>query len=133
MTPHFIHQAEIEQMPDGRHWRVVKAFGFWTPRAGYIGVPENFVTDLASVPKLFWNILPPFGRYTDAAILHDYLYRTQIFQRKSCDQLLLLAMQVSKVTWWQRTLIYLNVRWFGGIAWRDDSRHIPVKQFVMEK
>jgi hypothetical protein len=130
---HFCKQAEFEQMPDGRHWRLTDWFAFWTSATGSIAVPKGFVTDMASVPKLFWNILPPFGRYTDAAVLHDYLYRTQVYPRATCDRLLLQAMKASRVKWWQRTIIYLNVRWFGGIAWRDDSRRIPVKDFCAEK
>ena len=126
MTPHFINQAEIEQLPDGRRWRLTDSFGFWSFSTGLITVPQGFETDLASVPKLFWNILPPFGRYTDAAILHDYLYRTQVYPRATCDRLLLLAMRVSLVKRWQRTVIYLNVRWFGEIAWKDDSRKLKV-------
>lgn len=36
-------------------------------------VPQGFVTDLASVPRVFWSLLPPQGGYEAAAVLHDYL------------------------------------------------------------
>jgi Protein of unknown function (DUF1353) len=36
-------------------------------------VPPNFTTDFASVPRVFVWFLPRYGRYTKAAILHDYL------------------------------------------------------------
>jgi hypothetical protein len=125
MNPHFLNRADLEQLPDGRNWRVTEAFGFWSAFTGLITVPVNFKTDLASIPQLFWNILPPFGKYTDAAILHDFLYRTQILPRATADRVLLVAMKVSRVKFWQRLIIYWNVRWFGHIAWNDDSRRIP--------
>ncbi len=37
-----------------------------------IEVPTGFVTDLASVPRLFWALLPPHGAYERSAVLHDY-------------------------------------------------------------
>ena len=36
-------------------------------------VPTGFVTDLASVPQFMMWLIPPYGAYTEAAILHDYL------------------------------------------------------------
>ena len=87
-------------------------------------MPTDFVTDLASIPKLFWNLLPPFGKYTEAAVLHDYLYRTHLVERVDADDILLEAMTLCRVPQWQRLLIYCAVRLFGGIAWRDDGRRI---------
>lgn len=37
-------------------------------------VPKGYITDGASVPRIFWNILPPNkAEYLSAAIVHDYL------------------------------------------------------------
>ena len=36
-------------------------------------VPKGFVTDGATIPKIFWGMLPPVHRYFPAAIIHDYL------------------------------------------------------------
>ncbi|MDI5166053.1 DUF1353 domain-containing protein, partial [Salmonella enterica subsp. enterica serovar Montevideo] len=33
-----------------------------------IEVPVGFVTDLATVPRIFWSLLPPDGEYAKAAI-----------------------------------------------------------------
>src|SRR5258708_33483224 len=43
-----------------------------------ITVPVGFVTDLASVPRVFWSLLPPAARYSYPAIIHDYLYWFQM-------------------------------------------------------
>lgn len=37
-----------------------------------ITVPVGFRTDLASVPRLFWWLLPPTGVYERAATFHDF-------------------------------------------------------------
>jgi hypothetical protein len=36
-------------------------------------VPEDFQSDFASVPRAFVWLLPRYGRYTKASILHDAL------------------------------------------------------------
>lgn len=80
-------------------------------------VPAGFITDFASVPRILWSIIPPTGRYTKAAVLHDYLYVTKgdhNFSRKYCDKLFLEAMKVLKVKKWKRIIMYLAVRAFGG-------------------
>jgi|Tabmets5t2r1_1033131.scaffolds.fasta_scaffold20169_2 hypothetical protein len=41
-------------------------------------VPEGMETDFASVPRVFVWFLPRYGRYTKAAILHDYLWREAV-------------------------------------------------------
>lgn len=35
-------------------------------------VPVGYVTDLATSPRLLWNLLPPIGVYEAAAVLHDW-------------------------------------------------------------
>lgn len=35
-------------------------------------IPDGFKTDLASVPRIFWALLPPDGTYERAAVLHDF-------------------------------------------------------------
>lgn len=40
-----------------------------------ITVPKGFLTDLASVPKLFHGIAPPDGPWEAASVIHDFLYQ----------------------------------------------------------
>ena len=89
-----------------------------------IKIPIGFCTDFASVPRLFWMIIPPDGRYTQAAVVHDYLY-SQLgnlgkiaYTRGECDGIFLEAMKVLKVPFWKRRVMYRAVRIFGGIGWR---------------
>ena len=95
------------------------------PSDEVITVPEGFDTDLASIPKLFWNILPPHGKYGKAAVVHDYCYRTACYDRKKSDEIFLDGMKVLKVAKLKRRIIYYAVRWFGKFAWdkrREEQR-----------
>ena len=86
-----------------------------------ISVPVGFVTDGASVPRIFWNIFSPFGVYFPAALIHDFLYSKSSNQqhegltRKQSDQIFLGAMQELGVGWLTRRTIYRAVR-LGGWA-----------------
>ncbi|EJC5177426.1 DUF1353 domain-containing protein [Salmonella enterica] len=76
-------------------------------------VPAGFVTDLASVPRIFWTILPPDGKYAKAAIIHDYLYDNALRTKKEADLIFLDGMTVLGVPKWKRTVMYWAVRLFG--------------------
>ncbi len=87
-----------------------------------IEVPAGFVTDYASIPRAFWQILPVHGRYGRAAIVHDYLYWTQRCTREQADNLLLIAMIESGVDAKARLAIYKGVRIGGARAWEGNAR-----------
>jgi hypothetical protein len=84
---------------------------------GLVYVPKNFVTDGASIPRVFWAILSPFGAYFPAALVHDFLYssKNDEFTRDEADGIFLEAMKDCGVPWHRRTLIYAAVRCAG---WR---------------
>lgn len=92
-----------------------------------IHIPKGFITDGATIPKLFWNILSPFGRFFKSCALHDYIclmaklknneapnlkeginIATQY--RKRADTLLSLSMKKQGIKLWRRLLIMANVR-----------------------
>ena len=124
MNPHFIGTLELIPRPDGRDYRLAHPFGYWSELTGPVHVPREFVTDLASVPQIFWNILPPFGKYQEAAVVHDYLYRTHLFSRYIADRVLLAGMKVRRVPGWQRFLIFWAVRLFGWGPWNNEVRRV---------
>ena len=92
-------------------------------------VPARFVTDHASVPRIFWNLIPPVDpRWNRAAVVHDYGYRFAAFpreeggflqfrSRKAVDCLFLNAMAVDGAGWLARRTIYRAVRVGGWVAW----------------
>mgnify|MGYP003393857503 CR=1 FL=1 len=101
---------------DARHWKVSRDFRYYVGQedsSDCIDVPEGFVTDFASVPRPFWIIFPPDGQYTQAAVLHDFLYSEKKRKRAECDRIFLEAMTVLNVPPWKRWVMYLAVRIFG--------------------
>ena len=45
-----------------------------TNKTETITVPNGFITDLASTPRILWNVIAPFD-VARAAIVHDLLYK----------------------------------------------------------
>jgi hypothetical protein len=111
--PHFDGKEQLSQMTDGRRWVVEHSFTYHNGDELSIVVPAGFITDLASVPRLFWNIFPPFGKYTRAAIVHDVLYSKHTLGRAICDGIFLEAMRTDGVGAVTRYTLWLAVRLFG--------------------
>ena len=92
-----------------------------------IQVPRGLITDLTSVPWFGRIFVSRVGPWLEAAMVHDYLYiawqdvpdrRPREADRRFADEVFLLAMEHSEVSWWRRMLIYTMVRWFGGGPFR---------------
>ncbi|MGV7219654.1 DUF1353 domain-containing protein [Bradyrhizobium sp. UFLA05-112] len=100
----------------------------WEPSARQGGglkavtVPKGFVSDLASVPRIFWSALRPDGTYAYAAIIHDYLYWTQTIPRENADAILKSSMEDFQVDGLTVTAIYNAVRVGGASAWSDNAK-----------
>jgi Protein of unknown function (DUF1353) len=88
-----------------------------------VEVPQGFVTDLTSVPRLLRFFLPREGRYAYAAVVHDYLYWVQTHvSRQQADKIFWFAMRDQKVPAWKMRLIHSAVSWLGGFAWRANAQ-----------
>lgn len=98
----------------------------WRPNAGQtfktVTVPEGFVTDLASVPKAFWEIMRPEGRYAYAAVVHDYLYWTQDRSKAEADKIFQFAMEDSRVDPNTLSTLYAAVDLLGRSAWENNRK-----------
>lgn len=86
-----------------------------------VTVPAGFVTDFASTPRAIWAVLPPFGTYQLAAVVHDFLYWDQGCTREQADALLRVAMAESRVEPAKRDVIWQAVRRFGASAWDTNA------------
>jgi hypothetical protein len=76
----------------------------WTrspPSDAPLKVPRGFVTDFASVPRLFWSFFPPIGRYGYAALFHDYVYWLQEISRAEADAVFRDTMKELGVPPWK--------------------------------
>lgn len=129
----------LKPFADNHDWLLVNDVVYRPGDAAVaITVPRGFVTDFASIPRAFWAAdLSPNGRYSKAAIVHDYLYWTQACSREQADNLLDIAMQESNVGYLQRNTIYWGVRAGGDGAWQANAtqraqglpRIVPAESF----
>ena len=83
--------------------------------------PENFITDLASVPRLPIVFMLTGGAATKEAVIHDFLYRTKHCSRKQADAIFHEAMTLNGESWWRRKLMWAGVRLFGWTAYPKNS------------
>ena len=61
------------------NWQLLEDFRFLCAIPGEhsmraITAPKGMCTDLASVPKIFWSLLGPYGDHLRSAIIHDFLF-----------------------------------------------------------
>ena len=81
-------------------------------------VPKGFKSDGASIPRVIWSWLPPFGKYLNAAIIHDYYYslgeqKCAPIDYKLATKVFREAMKVCRVNLVRRNVMYKAVIWFG--------------------
>ncbi len=115
----------VSPLSDGRSWVLREEFSYDVGEIGSddtVNVPVNFITDFASVPRPFWWLFPKWGRYGNAAVIHDFLYWKQSRSRKRADEIFLEAMGVLKVRICTRYILFWSVRVFGCFAWHSRRR-----------
>ena len=116
----FTEILTVSPLGDGRTWFLREEFGYDIGSEGSghsIDVPAGFLTDFASVPRPFWWLFPTWGRYGNAAVIHDFCYWQQELGRWHADQVFLEAMGVLGVGRVTRTVLFSAVRVFGGLSW----------------
>ncbi len=120
----FTRALVVSPLADGKTWVLVEPFAYDVGELGSgdtIEVRRGFMTDFASIPRLFWIALPKWGKYGNAAVIHDWLYFSQERSREEADGIFLEAMGVLEVPRWQKLPIFYAVRWFGWFAWKRNQ------------
>lgn len=107
-TPLVIQEIDSKH----RNWILVEDLVYRGNKDKFV-IHGGFVTDFASVPRIFWSLISPWGRQLKAAIVHDYLYTTGVVSRKDADGLFYRMMKELGVGWMKRQAIYRSVRIFG--------------------
>jgi hypothetical protein len=122
----FLDKLRLEDI-DGRTMRLLEPFRYFvSKKIGTVCAVAGFVTDFASVPRLFWILLPKCGIHNRAAVAHDWLYVRRRIEmadgfrvptRSECDWILLQGLQDCGVSWWLRNAMWSAVRAGGWWVW----------------
>lgn len=106
---------------DGVNWYLLEDFIYNSDIIGRVVVPAMFITDFGSIPREFWDFLPPWGVYGPATIVHDYLYVYKPYTKFQADIILREAMVALGVDHAISEIIYKGVELFGQRAWDKDG------------
>ena len=94
-------------------FKVAKPFTFRDIR-----IPKGFVTDGASVPRIFWSIFPPNRTdYLPCAIIHDYLCDLEVY--KKADRCFLECLKHLRVSKFATYTMFIAVRLYHIIRYKE--------------
>ena len=126
LTPRFLDKLRVEEY-DSKNWILISEFRYVSAvfydsrkpeaRGGLIVVPDGFITDFSSVPRIpfaFW-LAGDTGR--KAGVIHDFLYDHHLGGRQPADEVFLEALRAEDVSRWRAQQMFLGVRFFGGSHW----------------
>ena len=94
-------------------------------------VTSGFCSDGASVPQVFWGIFPPFGKYLESAVVHDFFYylarkNSAIVDKYTADKIFLESMTIQKIPRHRREIMYWAVDKFGYEFEEDKNNTIVI-------
>lgn len=99
---------------DANTWELVEPLGYRGRWQEFV-VPAGFRTDLATVPRVVVWLIARTGRYTRAAVLHDWLVtegiRSAAVTSREADGLFRRVMRELGVPVLRRWLMWTGVRW----------------------
>lgn len=114
---------------DKQLWEVVEPVEAVTS-FGKVIVGVGVKTDGASVPRALWSLFPPMSDYTNAAVVHDHMYKTHLVPRENglavgktdrhiADLIFLELMEHLGTERWRRRAMFRAVRMFGWKPWKS--------------
>ena len=125
-----LHHVVMRETYKGRRLvQLMRPFVYRLRIGGFrfsVVVPKGFISDLTSIPRLLWWLLPPDGPYQEAAVVHDYLYSLPEVPRWICDAMFRHVMQAMDVPLRKRVPLFYGVR-IGGWACRKPPCPTEVK------
>lgn len=128
----FKSRVTLTHIPNQFHWVVFEPITYYTEKYGEtITVPKGFITDLASVPRVIWWLIPNDGRHIiEGSVVHDWLYANAgeipgwKYSRTQANFVLREAMREQGASRWERFVVWAALQAFGFISW---NRHKKAK------
>lgn len=136
------YDKEASAILGADHWRVTKEFRYFIggkDTQQWITVPAGYLTDGASVPRIFWSMIPPWGAYGQAAVVHDLLCeylsivdhgRPKLITRRRCDEIFSEAMAVLGVPSSTLLLIAEGVALYRNVSGASKPSTKPEKRLL---
>lgn len=129
MKSRFINELKVKhtnQLRGKKMTRVVileSSFGYHSKLLGRdVVVPIGFSSDGASIPKALQWIYHPFGKYLEAAVVHDWFCVKKQIDSITAAKVFEEAMKVCGVNRWRRMKMHFAVRWFGPQFEKGDAK-----------
>lgn len=113
----FTGNADLRHLDDGILAILLVPLYYQDEELGLISAPANMLTDGGSIPKLFQNVISPWGRGLKGFIIHDALYKFQWFTRAESDQCLWRMLKDLNDPSLEANVIYDAVRLGGQKHW----------------
>lgn len=107
-------------------WVLMEPLIYICDNGDVICAPAGFITDLASIPGLFQNLIHVNDAHRLPAIIHDYLFVIQDRSRAEVDAVFLEAMKSAGVSWWKRNVMYAAVRAGGWLPWGKNAESLAI-------
>lgn len=125
----FLTRFNATDGPGPDLWTVQAPLVWCDPVYGRLEVPAGFVTDLASIPRLFRNLpwLDPNGLSRRPAVVHDWLYGSTAGRARGkqfADSFLRAALLAEGAGKSSAQSFYLAVHWFGRSSWDEDGMRL---------
>ncbi len=113
----------VEPLPKKNMMRLARDYRFLYNEKFYT-VPDGFVWDGFSNPKLFHGIMPSSfePRVLESSLVHDYFYRTHEISRDDADQLLFDMLIKAGIDREKSKAVFFIVQAFGGSAWEESIK-----------
>ncbi|MDO3649118.1 DUF1353 domain-containing protein [Nocardia mangyaensis] len=105
----FIGGGPVVEELDAKFWRLTEPLAY-RGAVDTFTVPAGFRTDFASVPRPLVWLIPRYGAYTRAAILHDYLCRGDEVDRADADGIFRRCLRELGISVPRRWMMWAAVR-----------------------
>jgi hypothetical protein len=105
----FVGSGPVVEELDAQFWRVVEPLVYHGATEEFV-IPAGFRTDFASVPRALVWLVPRYGVYTRAAILHDYLRSSNVVSTADADGIFRRCLREFRVSVPRRYMMWAAVR-----------------------
>jgi len=105
----FLDPLVVEHL-DGDGWKLWFEFRCIADDGLAIYVPAGYITDMLSIPRSLWPIIPPCGLGGKAGVVHDWLLTDTNLPREYCADYFHEALKSLGISETQADAMYAGVR-----------------------